>query len=89
MFDAESIFLRILMVGEDRLQLEQPFLGQERLLQLEPIFSYQLCALRLSLVDEFGCLQLGNKAALVNRLGIKLSRPHSHDIVIVDGQQLL
>ena len=34
---------------------------------------------------SFGLL-LGNKAALVNRLGIKLSRPRSPDIVIVDGQ---
>ena len=76
-FDAESIFLRILMVG------------QQRHLQLAPIFSYQLCAVPPSLVDEFGCLRRGNKGALMNRLGIKLSRPRSPDIVIVDGQQPL
>ena len=76
-FDAESIFLRILMVG------------QQRHLQLAPIFSYQLCAVPPSLVDEFGCLRRGNKAAPMNRLGIKLTRPRSPDIVIVDGQQLL
>ena len=76
-FDAESIFLRILMVG------------QQRHLQLAPIFSYQLCAVPPYLVDEFGCLRRSNKAALMNRLGIKLSRPRSPDIVIVDGQQLL
>ena len=75
-FDAESIFLRILMVG------------QQRHLQLAPIFSYQLCAVPPSLVDEFGCLRRGNKAALMNRLGIKLTRPRSPDIVIVDGQLL-
>ena len=50
---------------------------------------YQLCAVPLFLVDEFGCLRRGNKAALVNRLGIMLSRPRSPDIVIVDVQQLL
>ena len=42
-----------------------------------------------TLADEFGCLRRGNKAALINRLGIKLSWPRSPDIVIVDGQQLL
>ena len=64
-FDSESIFLHILMVGQQR----QP--------QLAPIFSYQLCALPLSFVDEFGCLRRGNMVALINRLGIKLSRPRS------------
>ena len=76
-FDSESIFLRILMVG------------QQRHLQLAPIFSYQLCAVPPTLADEFGCLRRGNKAALMIRLGIKLSWPRSPDIVIVDGQQLL
>ena len=77
MFDAESIFVRIMMVGE------------QRQLPLAPIFSFQLCAVLLYLVDEFGCLRRGNKAALMNRLVIKLSRPRSPDILIVDGQQLL
>ena len=63
--------------------------GQQRQLQLAPMFSDQLCAVPLFLVDEFGCLRRGNKAALMNRLGIKLYRPRSPDIVIVDGQQLL
>ena len=76
-FDSESIFLRIMMVG------------QQRHLQLAPIFSYQLCAVPTTLADEFGCLRRGSKAALMNRLGIKLSWPRSPDIVIVDGQQLL
>ena len=76
-FDTESIFLRILMVGQ---QLQ---------LQLAPIFSHQLSAVHLSLVDEFGCLRRGNKADLINWLGIKLYLPRSPDVVIVDGQQLL
>ena len=42
-----------------------------------------------TVADEFGCLRRGNKAALMNRLGIKLSWSRSPDIVIVDGQQLL
>ena len=75
--DAESIFLRIMMVG------------QQRQLQLGPIFSYQLCAVPLSLVDEFRCLWRGDTAALMNRLGINLSRPCSPDRVNVDKLQLL
>ena len=34
-------------------------------------------------------MRWGNKSALMNRLGIKLARPRSPDIVIVDGLQLL
>ena len=63
--------------------------GQQRHLQLAPIFSYQLCAVPPTLADEFGCLRRGNKAALMNRLGIMLYWPRTPDIVIVDGQQLL
>ena len=43
----------------------------------------------LSLVDELGCLRRGNKAALINQVGIELSRPRSPDIAIADEQQLL
>ena len=46
-FDSESIFLRILMVGK------------QRQLQLAPIFSYQLCAVPLSLIAEFWYLRRG------------------------------
>ena len=60
--------------------------GQQWQLQLALIFSYQLCAVPLSLV---WCLRRGNTAALMNRLGIKLSRPRSPDILIADGHQLL
>ena len=49
-FDLESIFLRLLLVGRQR----------ER--ELLPIFGYELCAVPPSLVDEYGCLRKGNKA---------------------------
>ena len=51
-----------------------------------PIFGYELCAVPPSLVDEYGCLRKGNKAPLVERLGVKLQIP---DVVIVDAQQLM
>jgi hypothetical protein len=76
-FDLEAIFLRILMVG------------QQRQLQLETIFQYELCVVPSSLIDEYGCLRKGNKSALVSRLGVQQVNPNTPDVVIVDMQQLL
>ena len=73
-FDLESIFLLLLIVG------------QQRDMELMPIFGYELCAVPPSLVDEYGCLRKGNKDPLVERLGVKLQLP---DVVIVDAQQLM
>ncbi len=76
-FDLESIFLRLLMVG------------QQREMEILPLFGYELCAVPPSLVDEYGCLRKANKAVLVQRLGVKHHQPRRPDVVIVDGQQLL
>ena len=76
-FDLEAIFLRLLMVG------------QQRQLQLAHIFQYELCAVPPSLIDEYGCLRKGNKAALANRLGVQQLMAPAPDIIIVDAQQLL
>ena len=73
-FDLESIFLRLLIVG------------QQRDMELMPIFGYELCAVPPLLVDEYGCLRKGNKAPLVERLGVKLQLP---DVVIMDAQQCM
>ena len=58
-FDLESIFLRLLVVG------------QQREMELLPILVYELCAVPPSLVDEYGCLRKGNKAILVHKLRVK------------------
>ena len=58
-FDLESIFLRLLVVG------------QQREMELLPTFGYELCAVPASLMDENGCLRRGNKAILVHKLGVK------------------
>ena len=50
--------------------------GQQRDMELMPIFGYELCAVPPSLV-EYGCLRKGNKA------------PQLPDVVIVDAQQLM
>ena len=76
-FDLESIFLRLLLVG------------QQREIELLPIFGYELCAVPPSLVDEYGCLRKGNKAVLMHRLGVKQCQLQRPDVVIVDAQQLL
>ena len=57
-FDLETIFLRLLIVG------------QQRQLQLAPIFQYELCAVPPSLIDEYGCLRKGN-VLVCNRLKIQ------------------
>ena len=44
-FDLESIFLRLLLVG------------QQHEMELLPIFGYELCAVPPSLVCEYGCLR--------------------------------
>ena len=76
-FDMEAIFIRLLMVG------------QQRQLHMSQIFQYELCAIPPSLIDEYGCLRKGNKYALANRLGVQQSAAQPPDIVIVDTQQLL
>ena len=75
-FDLESIFLRLLLVG------------QQREMELLPIFGYELCAVPPSLVDEYGCLRKGNKAVLVHRLGVKQCQLQRPDVVIVVPRSL-
>ena len=62
-FDLESIFLRLLVVG------------QQREIEILPIFGYELCAVPPSHMDEYGCLWRGNKAILVHKLGVKHDKP--------------
>ena len=76
-FDLESIFLRLLIVG------------QQHDMELMPIFGYELCAVPPSLMDEYGCLHKGNKAPLVEKLGVKHAQLQLPDVVIVDAQQLI
>ena len=62
--------------------------GQQREMEFLPIFGYELCAVPSSLVDEYGCLRKGNKAILVQKLGVKQHQPQRPDVIIVDDQQL-
>ena len=58
-------------------------------MELLPIFVYELCAVPPSLMNEYGCLRRGNKAILIQKLGVKHHKPPSPDVLIVDAQQLL
>ena len=76
-FDLDAIFLRLLLVG------------QQRQLQLDTVFQHELCTVPSSVCDEYGCLRKGNKAVLVKRLGVPLREVQTPDMVIVDTQQLM
>ena len=74
--DLETIFLRLLMIG------------QQRKIELGPLFAYELCAVPPALIDGQGCLRKGNKSGLVKRLGVVDIYPKSADTLIVDVSQL-
>jgi hypothetical protein len=74
--DLENIFLRLLLIG------------QRRQIDLESLFSYELCSVPPSLIDEHGCLRKGNKSMLVKRLSVVDISPAAAEILIVDISQL-
>ena len=78
-FDIETIFCRLLVVG------------QQRGVEVKDIFQYELSHVPPSLIDEFGCLRKGDKTALVNRLGVPVNSAPAPapDVVLVDASQLL
>ena len=76
-FDLKSIFLHLLVVG------------QQREVELLPIFGDEVCAVPPLLTDEYGCVRRRNKAILVHELGVKHHKPPRPDVIIVDAQQLL
>ena len=76
-FDLQTIFLTLLT------------LGQQRHMKLAPIFQYELCPLPPSLIDQYGCLRKGSKAALAHKLCVKTSQPMLPEVTIVDMSQLL
>ncbi|MCG7883058.1 MAG: hypothetical protein JAY96_15870 [Candidatus Thiodiazotropha endolucinida] len=76
LIELETIFLRLLMIG------------QQRKIELGPLFAYELCAVPPALIDGQGCLRKGNKSGLVKRLGVVDIYPKSADTLIVDVSQL-
>ena len=74
--DLESILLRLLMIG------------QQRKIELEHLFAYELCAVPSLLIDEHGCLRKVNKSDLVKCLGVPETLPTIPDTIISDVSQL-
>ena len=72
----ESIYFRLLMIG------------QQRKIELDHLFAYELCAVSSSLIDENGCLRKGSKSDIVKHLGVPEALPTAPDAVIVDVSQL-
>ena len=75
--DLETIFLRLLAVG------------QQCNMRLAPIFQYELCPIPPSLIDEYGFLRKGSKAPLARKLCVKARQPMLPEVTIVDMSQLL
>lgn len=75
--DMETIFLRLLMIG------------QKRSVDLKDLFQYELCAVPASLIDEHGCLRKSNKSGILKRLQMPELLHTLPDSVIVDVSQLL
>ena len=60
--DLESIFLRLLMIG------------QQRQMEIEPVFACELCAVPPSLIIDEHSVSQSNKSDLVKHLGIRYMR---------------
>lgn len=75
-YDMESIFTRLLVVG------------QQRATEMKEIFKYEFSGIPPALVDEFGCLRKGDESVLVKRLGCPCENVPASN-VLVDASQLL
>ena len=73
----QAIFVRFILIG------------QKRGIDLLQIFAHELCQVPASLIDDYGCLRKGNKAALVKRISVVSDCPLMPDVVLVDASQLL
>lgn len=63
--------------------------GQHLDISLSKFFKHELCCVPPSLIEEYGCLNKGNRSVLVDRLREKDNHAVDPHVVIVEGQQLL
>ena len=63
-------------------------IGQQRQIDLGHLFTYELCSVPSSLLDEHSCLRKANKSGLVKHLGVLEVSPTSPDAIVVDMSQL-
>ena len=76
-YDVETLFSRLLVVGH------------QRNMDVADVLQYELSPVPSALIDEYGCLRKGGKSVLVKCLGVSATNPPAPEVVLVDAGQLL
>ena len=76
-YDVETLFSRLLVVGH------------QRNMDVADVLQFELSSVPPALIDEYGCLRKGGKSVLVKCLGVSATTPPAPDMVLVDAGQLL
>ena len=76
-YDIETLFSRLLTVG------------QQRHIDIADVLQFEMSPVPPALIDEYGCLRKGDKAVLVKSLGVLVKTESAPDVVLVDGGQIL
>ena len=76
-YDVETLFSRLLVVGH------------QRNMDVADVLQFELSPVPPALIDEYGCLRKGGKSVLVKCLGVSATTPPAPDMVLVDARQLL
>ena len=76
-YDIETLFSRLLVVG------------QQRSIDIADVFQFELSPVPPALIDEYGCLRKGDKAMLVKSLSVSVMTPCAPNAVLIDAGQLL
>ena len=63
-------------------------IGQQQQIKLEQLFTYELCSVPSSLLDEHSCLRKANKSSLLKHLGVLDVLLTAPETVVVDVSQL-
>ena len=76
-YDVETLFCRLLVVGH------------QRNMDVADVLQFELSPVPPALIDEYGCLRKGGKSVLVKCLGVSATNPPAPEVVLVDAGQLL
>ena len=76
-YDVETLFSRLLVVGH------------QRNMDVADVLQFELSPVPPALIDEYGCLRNGGKSVLVKCLGVSATNPPAPEVVLVDAGQLL
>ena len=76
-YDVETLFSRLLVVGH------------QRNMDVADVLRFELSPVPPALIDEYGFLRKGGKSVLVKCLGVSATNPPVPEVVMVDAGQLL